>query len=237
MRIFTTGVAPAMCHGAQVWGLADTEVHRLRQVAAQALRPRSRCRSLTAAHLIGGMPTAMWETAVAVEYARAVWRASTQREYAADRGASLSDIRSQWEAAHGNIEDTVSSYARDVAQGGGRASASAARKAWAEVKGPAGATALTLARLGWSMKSAFAMIDANGGEVPLTATAPALVRHLLKEVAMDAAERFVAARWARKDPAFEGRRVCADVAVRQIKTACGGRLSGLQLGAYRAAVC
>ncbi len=237
LRIFTTGVAPAMCHGAQVWGLSDVEARRARQVAAETMRPRSRCRSLTAVQLINDMPTAMWETAVAVEYSRVVWRACTRREYAADRGASLSDIRVQWETAHDRIKGTVSSYAQDVARGGGRASAAAARKAWAEVRGPVGATAMTLARLGWSMKSAFVMVDAYGVEVPLTTTAPALVRHLLKEAVKDAAERFVAARWAKKDPALEGRRVCADLAMRQIKTACGGKLNGLQLGAYRAAVC
>ncbi len=237
LRIFTTGIAPAMCHGSQVWGLADREVHRLRQVAAQALRPKSRCRSLTAAHLVGGMPTATWETAVAVEYARAVWRASTRREYAAERGASLSDIRAQWETAHSKIKDTVDGYARDIARGGGRASAAVARRAWAEVRGPVGATALTLARLGWRMKNAFILIDAQGGEVALTTTAPALVRHFLREATMDAAERFVANRWAKDDTEFDGRRVCADVAVRQIATACGGKLNGMQVGAYRAAVC
>jgi hypothetical protein len=237
LRIFTTGVAPAMCHGAQIWGLADAEVQSCRRVASQAMRPRSRCRSLTAVNLIHGMPTSMWETAVVVEYARAVWRANTQREYAADRGVALSDLRSQWESAHAKIEGALKDYRQSISQGTGRANPAVARRAWAEVRGPVGATALTLARIGWRMDSAFVLANNHGDEISLTTTSPALVRHLLREATLDAAERFIASQWASRDPTFGNRRVCPDVAIKLIKSACGGRLNAIQLGAYRAAVC
>ncbi len=107
-----------------------------RRVASQAMRPRSRCRSLTAVNLVHDMPTATWETAVVVEYARAVWRANTQREYAADRGVALSDIRMQWELAHGRMERALNSYRQSIAQCSGRANATVARRAWAEVREP-----------------------------------------------------------------------------------------------------
>ncbi len=237
LRIFTAGVAPAMCHGAQIWGMADAEVQVFRRVASQAMRPRSRCRSLTAVNLVHDMPTSTWETAVVVEYARAVWRAHTQREHAADRGVALSDIRRQWELAHGRMEGVISTYRQSIAQGSGRANATVARRAWAEVKGPIGATALTLARLGWRMSSAFTLENSHGDEIALTTTSPAMVRHYLREATLDAAERIVAAQWAEGDPAFVNRRICPDVAVKLIRSACGGRLNAVQLGAYRAAVC
>ncbi len=237
LRLFTSGIATSLCFGGEVWGLSHAEILRLRRTAGQAMRPRSRCRSLTAVHLINHMPTAVWEVAVVVAYAKAVWRANTRREHAAERGVALSDLRGQWQAAHDRMAPTVDAYRRSAAQGAGKADASAARRAWAEVKGPVGAMELTLARIGWHMKSAFVLGDARGDEIALTTNSPALIRFLLTEATKDAAEKVLGARWARDDPKFEGRRICPDVAIKVIRSAGNGRLSAQQLGAYRAAVC
>ncbi len=93
LRVFTSGIGPGMNYGAEIWGVTDAETTRLRRVAAAAIRPNSKCRSLTIAHLVSGMPTAREETKAALQYSKAVWRAITRREYAAARGAGLSDLR------------------------------------------------------------------------------------------------------------------------------------------------
>ncbi len=105
------------------------------------------------------------------------------------------------------------------------------------MKGPAGATMLTFARLGWAMTSAFTVVNCHGNEVVLTKTSPALLKSMLIEAAKDAAEKYVGHNWARADDALKGRRVCPDVAIKMIKGGFNGRLSAVQIGAFRAAAC
>ncbi len=87
------------------------------------------------------------------------------------------------------------------------------------------------------MTDAFTWVDAYGVEVVLTKTPPAMVRHMLVQATLDAAEAAVGARWAEADKDFVGRRVCPDIAAKLIERRCGGRLTAQQVGAYRAAVC
>ncbi len=155
------------------------------------MRPNSRCRSLTLVHLLHRMPTAAWEVVTAAQFAKTVWRAATQRNDAADRGCGLTAIRQQWEAASADIAPAVEEYRLSIAQGNGRANATVAKRAWSAVRGPIGATIMTLARLGWKMSSAFNMVDCKGDDITLTMNSPALVRHLLIEAVEDAAEREV----------------------------------------------
>ncbi len=237
LRIFTSGLAPSMSYGGEVWGVSDSEVTKMRRLAGKAMKPQSRCRSLTLVHLVHGMPTAPWEVSTAVQYARTVWRAATQRGYAADRGMGLTDIRANWDAVQREIVPAVEAYRASIASGGGRASASAARRAWSEVRGPVGAAIMTLTRIGWSMTNAFTMVDARGNEIVLTTASPALVRRLLVDATIDAAERVVGARWAKADPEFEGRRVCPDLAVKAIRGGMGGKMTAQQAACFRAAAC
>ncbi len=237
LKIFTSGIAPGMTYGGDVWGISDAEQVKLRRTASRAMRPKSRCRSLTAVNLLHGMPTASAEVSTAVQYSRVIWRAVVKRVHAAERGASLSDVRKMWEAAYEGIKEDVDTYVADMASNGGRASSAAARRSWGAVRGPIGAAAMTLARLGWRMADAFTWIDAYGVEVVLTKTPPAMIRHLLVQATLDAAEAAVGAKWAETDKEFVGRRVCPDIAAGLIERRCGGRLTAQQVGAYRAAVC
>ncbi len=237
LQVFTAGIGPGMAYGAEVWGMADAETIRFRRVAAAALRPHSKCRSLTMAHLLAGMPTAKEEARAATQFAKTVWRANTCREYAAARGGSLADIRRLWDEAYADISQQVDMYIDSRSTNGGRASPQVARRAWASVRGPIGAAAMTLARIGWRMTSAFTWQDAHGDEVNLITTSPALVTRMIVDATRDAAELRMGALWANRDASLQGKRVCPDLAMRAIASRGGGRLTALQTAAFRAAAC
>ncbi len=237
LRIFTSGIAPGICYGAEVWGISDSEALKLRRVAAVALKPNSRCRSLTLAHLLSGMPTAKEEARAAIQYSKIVWRAVTRREHAEMRGTSLSDIRQQWEAAHAACANAVADYRASADLNAGLADPKIARRAWDSVRGPVSAAAMTLARIGWHMETAFKWRDAHGDEIALTTTSPAMISHLIIEATKDAAEKRIGAVWSQGDASLVGRRICPDLTTRAIASKCGGRLTALQTGALRAAAC
>jgi hypothetical protein len=189
------------------------------------------------AHLLAGMPTAKDEARAAVQFSKTVWRANTDREYAAARGSSLADIRQLWEQAHADIDKHVEAYIGSSSSNGGRACPRVARRAWASVRGPVGAAAMSLARVGWRMNTAFTWTDAAGEEVNLITTSPALITRMLVDATRDAAELRMGALWAGKDASLQGRRICPDLAMRAIATQGAGRLTALQTAAFRAAAC
>ncbi len=93
VKVFVAGIQPAATYGAQVWGMDDSEVARLRKLAAAAMRPQGNCRSLRMTHLWHGLPTATAENAPLLQLARVVWNAVTHRDDAIARGASVANIR------------------------------------------------------------------------------------------------------------------------------------------------
>ncbi len=93
------------------------------------------------------------------------------------------------DSSHADISLHVDEYFACAARNGGRASPKVARRAWAAVRGPVGAAALTLARVGWRMSSAFTCTNSRGEEIGLTTTSPALFRMLLVDATRDAADR------------------------------------------------
>ncbi len=98
-KIYIAGVQPAAAYGGQVWGLDDGEVVKLRRLAAAALKPSGRCRSLQATLLWHDLPTVDAEHAPILQLSRMVWRAVAEREDAISRGSSVSDLRQWWESA------------------------------------------------------------------------------------------------------------------------------------------
>ncbi len=75
----------------------------------------------------------------------------------------------------------------------------------------------------------------EGAEIELTATSPDLLCIQLKAAVKRSLEREVGRSWAKRDAAFEGRRVCADLAVAALNSkGAGGKL---ERGAYRSALC
>ncbi len=237
-KIFVAGVQPAATYGAQLWGLDDGEVSRLRRVAAAALRPQGRGRSLQATLLWHDLPTAAAELAPLLQLARATWDAVTTREAAQERGASIADIRRWWQAASGQFGPLVKKYeqrAAEARQRGASIPLSATRSLWRSIKGPLGAAAMTAARIGWKFGDPFCLLDQNGTDFMLTNTSPALVRKLATEALRANLERNVAEKWAVDEHHFSGRRACFDFVTAGVK-ACKD-LTPHQRGIMRAVAC
>ncbi len=237
VKLFVAGIAPEVNFGAEVWGVSDAEAVRLRRMAAAALKPRSRCRSLTLLHILYDAPTAGEEIRTVIHYAKQIWRAATDRKRATARGMSLPEVRQRWEAAYKDIEGTVKDYIDSMEKNNGTANPAVARKAWGEVRGPVGAAALTLARYGWRFDSALVLKDARGEEIALTKNSPAMVKALLTEAVKDSLEKKVGGLWKHDDESFDGRRICPDFVKKFLKEAPRKDFTAMQIGAMRAAFC
>ncbi len=112
---------------------------------------------------------------------------------------------------------------------------SVAKKAWGEIKGPCGAVALTLARLGWEFVSPSIIRDGNGVEHTLTSTSPCFVRDLMRDATRDSLEKKVGASFSRRDPSFNGRRACLDLAISALRLSRS--ISRHQSAAFRVVAC
>ncbi len=115
--IYAVGVAPAVVYGAASQGLTDIETRKLRRLAAAAMPPRTRIRSLTSALLIANVPTAMAELAPALQLSRMIWKAKVQPEHARLRNSTLVDIR-KW---HENSAPMFAPLVRIVKEAADRA--------------------------------------------------------------------------------------------------------------------
>ncbi len=226
-RIFVAGIAPAASYGASSRGLDDTEVRKLRRIAAAAFRPHTRNRSLITTLLIHDDPTATIEMAPAIQYARMTWKAKTQPGQATMRGAGLTHIRGWYDSARGKFaplaEQILQRTSPSLAAGTTTKTAmnNSPNKAWRETRGPLGAAALTLARIGWGWKDAFTWTDDRGIDITVTAYAPAAMTDLLKDGHRRALEREAGKKRAEREEADRGgRRVCADLAERFLAGKC-----------------
>ncbi len=219
-KVFRTGILPAAAYDSPIWGVSDAEVARMRRLAAVALSPRGRGRSLAMLHLWHGLPTAAVEVAPVIHFSKMVWRATTRRTDAAARGASLADIRRMWDASRPRFEPLAQSIL-EARGADGTVPAAVARKAWAGACGPLAAAALSLARVGWSFNGPFELKDANGDLHQLTTASPAMVKDLMCDAVRQSLELKVGAKLAAQDPAFVGRRACVDLAVTAAKPGPG----------------
>ncbi len=230
--IYTAGVALAADYGATVNGLADDEVRRLRQVAATAFTPRGKGRSLTMTLLLNGMPTWISELAPALQYARAVWRASAGG--ARQQDLSLADFARLWR----ELEDCGYIKGLIKRRGGGdgtHRSADADVRRWAASRGPIGAMILSLHRVGWRVRDPFNWEDDRGCEVSLITNSPALLKVLLQEATQREAQRKVARTWTEEgDPSFGETRVCTDVVAAELNSC--RHLTRLERGALASTV-
>ncbi len=127
-RVFRAGVQPAAAFDAAIWGLSDAEVLAVRRLAATAMSPQARGRSLTMTHLWHKMPTAAAEHASMIQYSRMVWKAIVDREDAARRGTSAADLRRMYYEASNSFPPSHRTHRsrtcrrRHSAQGGGQES-------------------------------------------------------------------------------------------------------------------
>ncbi len=237
-KIFVAGVQPAASHGAQVWGLDDAEVRKLRRVAASTLRPGGRCRSLATTLLWHGLPTAAAEHAPLIQLARMTWEAVTCRERAEDRGASISCLRQWWEAAMVQAEPLVKHIEQKRAEAvamNREVPLSATRSCWRKARGPIAAAALTAERIGWRFVSPFRIVDHVGAEMLLTDTPPALVRKRAEEALLIALEKKVARGLTEEEPRFQGRGACIEIVSAAVRNSRS--LTAYQKGMMRAVTC
>ncbi len=235
MRIFTSGIGPAGTFGGAISGFDDSDLLAMRRLAAAGMTPRGRGRSLAMTHILNGVPTAQFEVAPVLQLSRMIWKGQFEREDAARRGTGLGDLATMWAKTSVHFIHSANRV-REGAMGertAGRARAS--REAWRSIRGPWGAAALTLARIGWKYEAPFTVTTDEGAEIDLTATAPALLKIQLVAGVKRSLERDVGRSLAKKSATYEGRRACLDLALAALKSSGAG--SKLEKGAYQSALC
>ncbi len=224
-KIFVSGVGPSSWYHAAVQGLTDTEVKQVRRVAAAAMPPRSRIRSLTTVNLWHHMPTAPAEVAAAAMFAKAVWSATllgpNPPRYP---GFDLPGLRAAWQEVQDRAHLFLHVDKEDQAK----------RREWGLTRGPIAAAILELDRVRWKAVSPFEWLTDEGVTVNLTETPPSLMKDYLVAAVQRQAERDVGQKWAVKDTQFAGRRVCFDAALDAMKR--DRRLTPMQKGAFTAVV-
>ena len=145
--VATSGVLSAATYGAAVNGVSDAELRSLRRIAASAMTPSARGRSLSALLLLHGDPC--WSAAVAplAQCIRSAWKANEDEELVG-RGI--------------NCEFMAAAWNRNAAERMGRLLKPDGTRIWGRVQGPTDALALSLHRIGWHAVDAFRWCDDLG---------------------------------------------------------------------------
>ena len=151
--MFASGVQVAAMYGAQIWGLSSMEVTSLRKIAASAMTPKGKGKSLTLLQLAHNTPTAAAAIAPVTQYHRMIWKAVTRTaEGAEGKGPRLPMLRKLWEDVESGFRLLVAKAlgvdGGGGASGRGKEEQKSMRQVWRQVKGPFAATAVTLARIG-----------------------------------------------------------------------------------------
>ena len=102
---------------------------------------------------------------------------------------------------------------------------------WRSVKGPVGATFLSLDRITWTWKSPFQLFDDNNTGIMLTTTSPALLKSMLSEAVHRTNQRQAAAKLVESSH-FTGTRASLERAGR-VADSKGGRLSRKESSSLR----
>ena len=102
---------------------------------------------------------------------------------------------------------------------------------WRSVKGPVGATFLSLDRIKWTWPSPFQFFDDNNTEILLTTTSPALLESMLNAAVCRTNQREAAAKLADSSH-FTGTTVSLEIA-RRVADSKGGRLSRKESSSLR----
>ncbi|CAK0862994.1 unnamed protein product [Prorocentrum cordatum] len=152
-RLQTTGLTPAVGHGAGVSGVAEGRLKVIR-TAAGALAGHRPFSSLTGTLMTQTSarydPLFAITTELVVRYAGWWWEGR----------ASASDRQCAWSRAHAELQQDPS---------------------WARVRGPIAAVYLTLQRINWTMQAAHSLVDDIGCSFSLLDTAPRDILDALRQ--------------------------------------------------------
>ena len=205
-KIYKCGFHPAAMYGDEVSGILDVEWRSLQRLALAAQSPLTAGRSLSALWLWYEDPTASSLVAPILRWSKEVWLAATHpRGEIGEHGQFLNvfnvpALRRIWE--RGKLQRP---------------------ERWRSVRGPVGATFLSLDRIKWTWPSPFQFFDDNNTEIMLTTTSPALLKSLLNAAVRRTNQRQAAAKLA-DSSGFSGARAPLEVA-RRVADSKGGRLS------------
>ncbi len=200
-KVFVTGTLAGMTYGAEVHGITDAELAKIHRLAATTMRPTARGRSLHVLMAAYGAPT--WRAGVGPiqQYVRAVWRATTRAGRSHVPDIPLTELRAAWD----NLDQQMLVDCSPRSP-----SATPSRRRWDRVRGPMGAHLLSLHRIGWRMSTAFTIVDDLGVERQILDHAPSLWADMMRQAVVRQHERRAAAAIAKRDPDFDGRRICLD---------------------------
>jgi len=189
-QVFTSGVLPAIVYGAEVNGISDVELKKIRNISTAAMTGGTTGRSLSASLLLRGDPS--WKAGVAPisRWHKEVWRVHHQGRKS---NFTAQEIEEAWHVARKNDHEW---YKADGSP------------KWSGVRGPVGATCLSLQRMGWIPLEPFEWIDDLGVKIKLIDMSPKMLTLLLKESSTRKLEREVAFSVGSTD--MEGRRACMD---------------------------
>ena len=153
-KLYGAGVASVSAYGAQVFGAGPPEVAIAQSNFLLACCPGSSGRSRTKGLLWLGDPTATLAVSPIVHWAKEVWEAASGR--AGNLG--MAALSRAWHT----IELLKPS-------------------SWAKVRGPVGATSLSMERLGWRPTGPFAFVDHTGANRDFLSCSPCYIGTLGKQ--------------------------------------------------------
>ena len=186
----------------------------MQRLASAAHSPMTAGRSLSALWLWYEDPTTSSAVAPILRWSKEVWLAATHpRGETGEHGQflkvlNLPALRRFWERGRSQRPER-----------------------WRSVKGPVGATFLSLDRIKWTWPSPFQFFDDSNTEILLTATSPALLKSMLSAAVCRTNQRQAAAKLADSSH-FTGTRASLEVA-RRVADSKGGRLSRKESSSLR----
>ena len=197
--VFAAGILPSMVYGVEVHGVDDREWKLLQSVATTGLVNSVAGRSMSATRLLKGDSTARAAFGPAAKWQQQVWRAVNSPHRAR---VGLDELTSAWEDVR--LSDSHSWY--DPL---GFAN-------WDGIRGPIGATSLTLERFHWTVQSPTVWIDDIGVTRDLKEYSPKMFRTFLTDSAFRLMEAQVCDSIG--DPSMAGHRACMDVVRKYVRS-------------------
>jgi ribonuclease HI len=165
-RFNKTNVLPKATYGAQVSGVDNGELLRIRRLVAKQLPPFGGGRSLKRTLLYHGDPTAAVATAATSRWAKEIWHSANGQKAGAMR---FTELQVAWQLCQKRFGRT-----------------------WNTARGPLDVMMLELDRIGWSMPEFNKLKDGKGNEMKLTDFSPKAITTMLDKAFQENLARQIA---------------------------------------------